>query len=245
MNARVLSAHPHYPIDRNDKPLLAVAKICKGLGIELLPAIRNAGNFQTKAGMVLRSIYLSHGEGHLILTLRSIIESDNNAGEIREYTIRAISDLILAHPTWADSGLRWLEAFDKIGLRDLRKEARENRHAVAQRFGLATLIYRELLQTFKPSKSVMISPDDNAIPEDELVYGLDGIADFLGVRLCHVHRLIEQKLIKTFTLPGLSTRCARKSELAAITDGCKAAAAADAARKKIKLAPPKPRASGA
>jgi len=80
MTARVLVGQPLYPIDRNDKPLLTVTKICKELGIEPFA-----------------------GEGHLILTLWSIIGSGNNATEIREYTVRAVSDFILVHPQWANS----------------------------------------------------------------------------------------------------------------------------------------------
>jgi hypothetical protein len=49
------------------------------------------------------------------------------------FILHAISDLIDAHPEWSNTGLRWLEVFDKIDLAEMRTRAKLNRDVVAQR----------------------------------------------------------------------------------------------------------------
>lgn len=86
------------------------------------------------------------------MTLRVIMESENNRMELVAPTILSVSDIILAHPTWPDAGLAFLEAFDAIDLAELRSRAKAKRRAAQPRQAMATLLYQTLSQTFAPEK---------------------------------------------------------------------------------------------
>ena len=103
---------------------------------------------QTCATATMDRLLADHGEGHLYLTLRTIMESENNRMELVAPTILAVSDIILAHPTWPNTG--WLEAFDAIDLAELRRRAKANRRAAQPRQAMATLLFQHLSQTFAP-----------------------------------------------------------------------------------------------
>ncbi|WP_445488618.1 hypothetical protein [Rhodopseudomonas sp. RCAM05734] len=105
---------------------------------------------QTCATSTMDRLLADHGAGHLILTLRTIMESENNRRELVAPTILAVSDIILAHPKWADTGLAFLEAFDSIDLAALRQQAKANRRAAQPRQAMATLLYAQLSQNFAP-----------------------------------------------------------------------------------------------
>jgi len=125
-----------------------VREICADLEIEIIGPYQNQGPGQTRAEQTLQRILHDHGEGHLILVLRTIMESENNKGELVAPTIWAISDLILAHPEWADKGLAWLEAFDRIDLPGIRHDAKGNRNAARPRAAICTMIFKKLLPIF-------------------------------------------------------------------------------------------------
>src|ERR1700722_820161 len=46
-----------------------------------------------------------HGEAHVILLVRTIIESEGNAAALVEPVISAVSSLMIFHPEWANRGL--------------------------------------------------------------------------------------------------------------------------------------------
>lgn len=73
---------------------------------------------------------LDHGEGHVFITLRTIVESSGNERALTAAGIQGVSDLVLAHPSCPDRGLAWIEAFDDIDLIDLATKAKANRKAV-------------------------------------------------------------------------------------------------------------------
>jgi hypothetical protein len=62
-----------------------------------------------------------HGEEHLVLLVRTIIESEGNAAALVEPVIGAVSSVMVFHPEWANRGLAWIEAFDSVPLMALRK----------------------------------------------------------------------------------------------------------------------------
>jgi hypothetical protein len=66
----------------------------------------------------LRRIGREHGEAHLALVLRLIVESEGNAAELYGATIEAVSRVVLSGLVRADSAL--FEAFDRIDLADVR-----------------------------------------------------------------------------------------------------------------------------
>jgi len=95
----------------------------------------------TMATACLRRILQQHGYGHTKLVLTSIAETRSNDRELVAPVIWAVSDLIVAHPKWADRVSDWLAAFDKVDLRQLRAFAKLNKSAVPPRAALATLLF--------------------------------------------------------------------------------------------------------
>lgn len=129
-----------------------LATLCAKLEIEIVPCNVRSGPRRTKAGNVLRRLLSERGEGHVIITLRTIIESDGNDTALTSPVIYGVSDLILAHPGWADRGLAWIEAFDEIDLLDLTAKAKANRKAVPARAAMAAMLYERLAPNFDPPK---------------------------------------------------------------------------------------------
>jgi hypothetical protein len=84
------------------------------------------GPGQTTAQETLQAILRDHVEGHLIQLLRTFTATENKNARIDSFALYAISDPIVAHPEWADSGLRWLEVFDRIDLGEIQRQAKLN-----------------------------------------------------------------------------------------------------------------------
>ena len=108
-----------------------LASILSDLEIEPVDTRVRRAPGQTCATATVDRLLADHGAGHLYLTLRTIMESENNRMELMAPTILAVSDIILAHPTWQYTG--WLEAFDAIDLGMLRQMAKANRKAAQPR----------------------------------------------------------------------------------------------------------------
>ncbi len=128
--------------------------ILADLEIETIPTRQSRGPMQTKAGQIIRRIYRSHGEGHLIMLLRTISESNGNGLALIAPCLFGISDLMVAHPSWPARGLAWIEAFDDIDLMAMQRDASANRKATPQRAAIATLLYTKLAPTFVPAREV-------------------------------------------------------------------------------------------
>ena len=105
--------------------IFAVAAKCK---IRLHPMKdRYAGPlrpFDCFSRQALRRIGRKHGEGHLYLTLRLIVETEGNAAELYHETISGVSSLLATHPELAEWGLALFECFDRISLAEVRRHAR-------------------------------------------------------------------------------------------------------------------------
>lgn len=110
--------------------------ILSELGINLIPTTARRHPGDTKCAEVLQSLLERHGEGHLIMLLRTITESARNRMALVEPVIRAVSSIMLARPDWPDKGLEWLEAFDEIDLCHLWEEAKLDQGAPAPRLGV-------------------------------------------------------------------------------------------------------------
>jgi hypothetical protein len=191
-----------------------VPKLCAEVGLEILPTNKAPGPGQTTAGSTLHAIYRSYGEGHLVMLLRTLLESEGNSGHVNEFTLYAISDVMVAHPEWPESGLKWLEVFDRIDLGDIREQARANRRAVPQRHGIAAALHRELSNAFDPANFRQPSRTEETMPiENDLLYGTRAIAGFLEIPIQRCRELIAAGNLPTFQMPGATTRCARKSTL--------------------------------
>jgi len=86
--------------------------------------------------------------------LRTFTETENRRVRIGAFALYAISDIMIAYPAWADSGLRWFEVFDGINLADIQRQAKANRATVPQRYGVSALLHRELNAAFAEKKDV-------------------------------------------------------------------------------------------
>lgn len=62
-----------------------------------------------------------HGEAHVILLVRTIIESEGNAIALVEPITGAVSSVMVFHPEWPNRGLSWIAAFDDLPLMTLRR----------------------------------------------------------------------------------------------------------------------------
>jgi hypothetical protein len=116
----------------------------------------------TMAIACMESIFRKYGYGHTKLVLMTIAETRTNDRELVAPTIWAISDLIRAHPAWADRATEWFEAFDKVDLRQLRAFARHNKAAVPPRAAIATLLFGFLESQMGPADPVNSKPDQLA-----------------------------------------------------------------------------------
>lgn len=123
--------------------------ILSELGINLIPTTARRHPGDTKCGEVLQSLLERHGEGHLILLLRTITESARNRMALVEPVIRAVSSVMLARPDWPNKGLAWLEAFDEIDLCHLWEEAKRDQGAPAPRLGVEARLNEQLRIIFK------------------------------------------------------------------------------------------------
>lgn len=88
------------------------------LGVKIIGTTEYRRANCTAAVGTLRALLDQHGPEHLTLVIRAISESDGNAQALIDPVIRAVSAVALAHPEWAASGLRWIEAFDGLDLLD-------------------------------------------------------------------------------------------------------------------------------
>ena len=107
-----------------------LTSLLEELEIKAVPLYAYRGPGATMATACLESILQQHGYGHTKLVLTSIAETRSNDRELVAPVIWAVSDLIVAHPKWADRVSDWLAAFDKVDIRHLRVFAKLNKSAV-------------------------------------------------------------------------------------------------------------------
>lgn len=124
-----------------------LASICSDLDIQVIPTTKRRGPGETCATQTMERILAEHGPQHLTLVLRSIVETENNGLELVAPTMWAISDIVLAHPTWTAT-TDWLDAFDRADLSDMRARAKANRRAAQPRQAIATMLFEHLSKTF-------------------------------------------------------------------------------------------------
>jgi hypothetical protein len=111
------------------------------LEITVIDLQRYRGPGATMATACLESILQQYGYAHLKMVLMSIAETSNNKRELVAPVLWAVSDLIRAHPAWAERATDWFDAFDRVDIRQLRAFARLNKSAVKPRATLATLLF--------------------------------------------------------------------------------------------------------
>jgi hypothetical protein len=110
----------------------------------------NAKVFQprdTKAIRTLERILSDHGPGHLRMVLSLILQSANNATELRAPTIRAVSRLLTAHPEWDDISV-WFDVFDETPIGIYRRTLSQNVHACPVPEAMTTVLFLLLAERF-------------------------------------------------------------------------------------------------
>lgn len=129
----------------------ALASICADVEVTVIPANVRRTPGATKCSAVLDHILEKRGEGHVILLLRTMMESENNRMALVEPIIRAVSNVMLARPDWPNRGLEWLEAFDRIDLCDLWEKSKLDKGAPRPRLGVEARLNDRLRTIFNES----------------------------------------------------------------------------------------------
>lgn len=121
--------------------------ILSELGIAIVPVTKQRDVMETCAGNTLERIRKEHGAEHLRSVLISIVETTNNKRMLVAPVIWAVSDILLAHPTWF--GGEWLDAMDAVDLAEMHERAKANRRAAQPRQAIATMLFDAMAKTFK------------------------------------------------------------------------------------------------
>lgn len=129
-----------------------LAQICEEIGIRVIPPNVTRTPGTTKCGNTFERILRRYGEGHLILLLRTIMESENNRMALVEPVIWAVSDVMRANPKWPAKGLAWLEVFDAIDLCDIWAASKSANGAPPERHGVASKLTDILQERFGDGK---------------------------------------------------------------------------------------------
>jgi hypothetical protein len=132
----------------------ALARLCKALEIRIVPTKRRPRENETTAAGTLQKILRRYGEAHFTMMVRTIAETKGNATALTEPVLWAISDVMLAQPSWPNTGSDWLTAFDSIDLRSLQKMARPL-FAISKlpaRAAIGGMLVQRLQPIFSPPK---------------------------------------------------------------------------------------------
>ena len=95
----------------------------------------------------LRRIGKAHGEAHLALVLRLIVETEGNARELYAETLNAVSALLEHDPSLIERGTALYDAFDAIDLAGLRHRAQSMRCGLPVSHVMRVFIAQELGQS--------------------------------------------------------------------------------------------------
>lgn len=95
----------------------------------------------------MRRIGRAHGEGHLALVLRLVVETEGNARELYSETMWAISELLRNRPDLLDRGVVLFDDFDRIDLRATRAMAKSIACGVPVSHAMRILLALQLRQT--------------------------------------------------------------------------------------------------
>lgn len=125
----------------------ALASICAEVGIAVIPVTKQRDLMETCAVNTLERVLANHGEEHLRSVLISIVETENNKRMLVAPVLLAVSDVLLAHPSWF--GGDFLSAMDAIDLANMHERAKANRRAAQPRQAIATMLFEQLREKFQ------------------------------------------------------------------------------------------------
>lgn len=125
----------------------ALANICAELSVTVIPVTKQRDVMETCAVNTLERLLAEYGEEHLRSVLISIVETTNNKRMLVAPVLWAVSDTLLAHPSWFSG--EWLDAMDKIDLAEMHERAKANRKAAQPRQAIATMLFEKLREKFQ------------------------------------------------------------------------------------------------
>jgi hypothetical protein len=105
-----------------------VYNVTRPLGIKVMDAsLHSPTSVRPKHCFCMPTLQkvVRHGEDHLTMVLKLIVETRDNATELWAATITAISELLLAMPWLVERGLDLFDEFDRIDLAALRRRAKK------------------------------------------------------------------------------------------------------------------------
>lgn len=138
-----------------------VYNVTRPLGIKVLDAaLHSPTSIRPKHCFCMPTLQkvVRHGEDHLTIVLRLIVETKGNATELWAATITALSELLLAMPWLVERGLDLFEAFDLIDLSVLRRRAKAIRRANRQE--VWAIMFNLLCDHFHSEAQGDMFPDD-------------------------------------------------------------------------------------
>ena len=138
-----------------------VLKVTRALGVKVLDA-RHHSPTSVKPRhcfcMPTLQKVVRHGEGHLSIVIKVIVETKDNATELMAATITAISNLLLAMPWLVDRGSQLYDAFDRIDLAALRRRAKAIKRVNKQE--VWTVMFNLLCDHFHSDEQTEMFPED-------------------------------------------------------------------------------------
>jgi hypothetical protein len=120
------------------------------LNIQFVPTNKTREAGESCAARIVERLVADRGMDHAMVVMRCIAEtSPENRRHLTRPVITAVSDVLLAHPRWANDGLAILEAMDRVDLDAIWKSVK--RAKVSPRGAIAAPVYIELERILGPS----------------------------------------------------------------------------------------------
>lgn len=138
-----------------------VLKVTRPIGIKVLDAAEHSPtSIRPKHCFCMPTLQkvVRHGEDHLSVVLKLIVETKGNATELMAATITAISHLLLTMPWLVERGSDLYDAFDRIDLSALRRRAKAIRRVNGQE--VWTIMFNLLCDHFYSEDQGEMFPDE-------------------------------------------------------------------------------------
>jgi hypothetical protein len=131
-----------------------VQSVCDEFGIKIVDARTYPGIRETRAVATMENILEAKGYEHFRLVMMTLGETENNQGQIDEYLLYAVSDLVAEYAHLIeDDASKWLSCFDRAPIGELQYIVRRQRK---QRHKLFGMISERIYIAFGPKS---VQPD--------------------------------------------------------------------------------------
>jgi hypothetical protein len=131
-----------------------VYQVCEEFGIKIVPATSYPGIRETRATATMERILQNKGYEHFRLVMMTLGETENNQGQIDEFLLYAVSDLVDEYSDLIeDDASKWLSCFDRAPIGELQYIVRRQRR---QRHKLFGMIAERIYIAFGPKS---VQPD--------------------------------------------------------------------------------------